>query len=144
MDDLLRSYLTQHDAECPWCGHGLRGLASDRCPECGNALQLALRTSTEGRTWAWCLLSAGTGAGMGLSMALYFVLIMISGGKFPLWILASFGFVAAVGLLVALRLLGLRTRWGLIPPRTRRVLAMLSVLAAVVGPGLVFAMAYLL
>ncbi len=28
-------------ARCPWCRHDLAGLPSDRCPECGSAVDLA-------------------------------------------------------------------------------------------------------
>lgn len=30
-----RRYLKEHDAACPGCGYNLRGLKSQRCPECG-------------------------------------------------------------------------------------------------------------
>tara|TARA_R110000782_G_scaffold19101_13_gene52093 strand:+ start:5052 stop:5486 length:435 start_codon:yes stop_codon:yes gene_type:complete len=142
MDELLRTYLARADAACPWCGHGLRGIAEPRCPECGRPIELALRATTADRSWTLCLLAAGTGAGTGLSMGLYLVLIAISGGSYPAWILAAFGLVTVAGLLAAVWLMRVRASWGLIRTQTRRAIAFASVVAAVGGPGVVFAMAY--
>ncbi len=38
----LRHFLADRDAPCPGCGYNLRGLASDRCPECNNAVRLTV------------------------------------------------------------------------------------------------------
>lgn len=142
MDDLLRAYLARTEVDCPWCGHGLRGIAEPRCPECGRPIELALRATTADRSWTLCLLAAGTGAGTGLSMGLYLVLIAISGGSYPAWILAGFGLVMGAGLLAAVWLMRVRATWGLIRAHTRRAIAAASVMAAAGGPGVVFAMAY--
>lgn len=36
--DLLLELLAREDVACPNCGYNLRGLTSDRCPECHQAL----------------------------------------------------------------------------------------------------------
>lgn len=38
--DLAR-FLAERDVHCPSCGYNLRGLAADRCPECGQTLVLS-------------------------------------------------------------------------------------------------------
>jgi hypothetical protein len=41
--DHLRHFLAARDIPCPACGYNLRDLAIDHCPECGEALFLAVR-----------------------------------------------------------------------------------------------------
>jgi hypothetical protein len=41
-EQLLKSYLADRDEACPACGYNLRGLASDACPECRQALRLSV------------------------------------------------------------------------------------------------------
>jgi hypothetical protein len=36
----LSTFLADRDAPCPCCGYSLRGLTSDRCPECNESLAL--------------------------------------------------------------------------------------------------------
>jgi len=36
----VRGYIEKTDAWCPCCGYKLRGIAADRCPECGKELVL--------------------------------------------------------------------------------------------------------
>jgi hypothetical protein len=36
----LARYLADRDAKCPRCAYNLRGLASDRCPECGETFSV--------------------------------------------------------------------------------------------------------
>jgi hypothetical protein len=43
IDPLLERYLADRDIVCPGCAYNLRGLRSDRCPECGDQLELSLR-----------------------------------------------------------------------------------------------------
>lgn len=39
-DDHLRQFLAERDSPCPRCAYSLRGLTTDRCPECDAALRL--------------------------------------------------------------------------------------------------------
>lgn len=39
-DELLVTFLAERDINCPRCDYNLRGLTSDRCPECGESLKL--------------------------------------------------------------------------------------------------------
>jgi hypothetical protein len=47
----LASFLAEHDAPCPLCGYNLRGVESDRCPECGERLELGLVKRKRLRGW---------------------------------------------------------------------------------------------
>jgi hypothetical protein len=38
--DQLVTFLTERDEPCPGCGYNLRGLTTDRCPECHQRLAL--------------------------------------------------------------------------------------------------------
>jgi hypothetical protein len=38
----LLAYLAEHDAACPVCGYGIRGLSWALCPECGSELRLGV------------------------------------------------------------------------------------------------------
>jgi hypothetical protein len=39
---LVREFLAEREVLCPACRHNLRGVAGDRCPECGLELHLTL------------------------------------------------------------------------------------------------------
>ena len=81
--DALREYLATRDAACPSCGYNLRGLTSDRCPECHQ--EIALRVSlVDPRVGlflvgvvAWAL-----GAGFSALLLLYGVIVLIRFGTF--------------------------------------------------------------
>lgn len=75
----LASYLADRDEACPSCGYNLRGLASDRCPECMTELvlrvamaepRLGLYLST---VVAWSL-----GAGFSLLLLLYLLVVLVT------------------------------------------------------------------
>jgi len=51
MDPLLKSYLAERDVPCPGCGYNLRGLAEEKCPECGLAIELGVCGSTTNLGW---------------------------------------------------------------------------------------------
>jgi len=38
--EMLQRFLAERDATCPSCGYNLRGLTTDRCPECNQSLTL--------------------------------------------------------------------------------------------------------
>lgn len=54
MDDRERliDFLAHHDAACPVCHYKLHNLQTDRCPECGHRLELAISGATP-RLNAW-------------------------------------------------------------------------------------------
>lgn len=74
----LAAYLADRDEACPSCGYNLRGLTSDRCPECMTELvlrvamaepRLGLFLST---VVAWSL-----GAGFSLLLLVYLLVVMV-------------------------------------------------------------------
>lgn len=73
--DRLVEFLRDRDMPCPQCEYNLRNLQSPICPECGQALQLAV-TLVEPYLKAWIALLAAMCAGGGLGI---------------LWIIASIG-----------------------------------------------------
>lgn len=74
----LAAYLADRDEACPSCGYNLRGLASDRCPECMTELvlrvamaepRLGLFLST---VVAWSL-----GAGFSALLLVYLLVVLV-------------------------------------------------------------------
>src|SRR5262245_55820060 len=65
---LLREYLGAHDAPCA-CGYNLRGLAGDRCPECGRVAALAVRARRGPGASIVGLAGAAMGLGSHLELA---------------------------------------------------------------------------
>ncbi len=67
--DALREYLATRDAACPSCGYNLRGLTSDRCPECHQ--EIALRVSlVDPRVGLFLVGVVGWALGAGFSLLL--------------------------------------------------------------------------
>jgi hypothetical protein len=65
----LAAYLAERDEPCPRCHYNLRGVASDACPECGQALALSLsRPGGRAAPWLlslmilWVVVASGLGA----------------------------------------------------------------------------------
>jgi hypothetical protein len=82
----LAEFLRERDAACPLCAYNLRGLASERCPECGREVRLSVGLADPYvRAWVAALASVGAGAGIGILMAV----ILLRQGWPPsqLWLL---------------------------------------------------------
>ena len=47
----LLEFLRETGAACPMCRYNLKGVASDRCPECGYELRLAIARPVTGFGW---------------------------------------------------------------------------------------------
>lgn len=60
----LAAFLATRDAPCPVCGYNLRSLLTDRCPECGRHLVLAVGT-TEPKLGAFIAGLVGLASGFG-------------------------------------------------------------------------------
>lgn len=74
----LREFLADRDAPCPGCGYNLRGLRSDRCPECSQELELRVGLA-EPKMRLWLLAVIGAAAGVGFNgLLLAYALIMIA------------------------------------------------------------------
>lgn len=61
---LLTEFLSQNEAACDACGHGLKGILSTRCPECGRELRLAARAQDYTLVpWIGAMVSCALAAG---------------------------------------------------------------------------------
>jgi hypothetical protein len=71
----LSAYLADRDEPCPACNYNLRGLQTDRCPECNRELVLQLRLA-EPRMGAWIAAIAASAAMLGFNglLVVYFLL----------------------------------------------------------------------
>ena len=110
VDPKLLDFVHDRDVSCPGCGYNVRNLLSDRCPECGEQLQLGLQL-VEPRQAAPIAGLVGLAAGLGLGglLLIYAAIILIvmrqgrGLGNF-VWI-NSVGFVAhGVALIVWIRM----------------------------------------
>ncbi|RMH12931.1 MAG: hypothetical protein D6695_05405 [Planctomycetota bacterium] len=116
-DECLRKYLADQDTPCPGCSYNLRGLQSNHCPECGEALVLRVGLA-EPNLAAFLAGLIGLAAGVGFhGFLLLWVLYMAVSQFSILWaqMLPSF-----VGLMVGLVGLFL---WIGHRPRIRRMYA---------------------
>ena len=100
IDPLLEKYLADRDVVCPGCAYNLHGLKSDRCPECGDALQLSLQL-VEPRQAALIagLVGLSAGAGLGGLLLIYGVIATLvlryGGGDFrKFFFINGVGFIA--------------------------------------------------
>lgn len=90
----LLDFLRERDVPCPVCKYNLRALTSDRCPECGRTLKLAVGT-IEQRLGAYIvtlvcsLLPGGPGV--------LFAIIVIDSG-FPSTADSEFASIMAIGI----------------------------------------------
>lgn len=129
VDPHLLLFLRGREVPCPGCGYNLRDLTTERCPECGQQLELALRL-VEPRQGALIagLVGLAAGAGLGGLLLVYLAIgLLVRGvrGGPP----ASFFWINATGLAAHGVVLWLWVRnWNRIrraAPRTRRLLVIL-------------------
>lgn len=81
----LASYLAEHDVPCPGCGYNLRGLTSDRCPECHQRLQLTVGL-VEPRLGLWIAGLVALACGLG-----FFLVFTLFGSLYLAWSPGAFG-----------------------------------------------------
>lgn len=74
----LVEYLKERDEACPSCGYNLRGLRSEHCPECHEALvlRIGLAEPKQG-TFIAGLVALAAGTGFSGLLALYFVYYVV-------------------------------------------------------------------
>jgi hypothetical protein len=76
--DQLRQFLANLDTPCPSCDYNLRGLLSDRCPECNQRLVLRVGLAEpRQRAFIAALLGLAVGAGFNGLLLLYFVFMIL-------------------------------------------------------------------
>lgn len=106
--DWLIEFLRDRDVACPLCGYNLRGLYSDRCPECGRGVRLSVLL-VEPYLCLWVSIAVGLGASAGIGV--FFAVILSQEGWPPsplIWVRVSLAyFLASIPLFVAV-LLGRR------------------------------------
>ncbi|MFN7022332.1 MAG: hypothetical protein ACK4WH_13525 [Phycisphaerales bacterium] len=73
----LRSHLADRDVPCPGCGYNLRGLGTDRCPECNQHLELRV-SLTEPRLGAYLAAVTGLLGGGALAVLFFGIVVVIS------------------------------------------------------------------
>ncbi|HYD01916.1 MAG TPA: hypothetical protein VEB22_11880 [Phycisphaerales bacterium] len=104
----LIAFLTDRDVPCPACNYNLRGLTSDRCPECNRALVMQIRLA-EPRLGAWVATLAAAAAMLGFNglLAIYFLVWVMRRSYGPGWTMAVPLFIstptAAAALIVIIR-----------------------------------------
>lgn len=76
-DSLLEQYLADRDVPCPVCGYNLRGLDSQKCPECGMRLELRIGTS-DLRLGAWLAVLLSVGLPCGFFLILLATMVVLS------------------------------------------------------------------
>jgi hypothetical protein len=129
-DPHLLRFVRDRDVECPGCGYNVRNLCNDRCPECGQRLELGLRLS-EPRQGALIAGLVGLAAGFGLGglLLVYAAIVIVvmrerSGGFDRFLCINASGFVVH-GIALALWV----RNWNRIrrlTPSVRRTLVLLA------------------
>lgn len=78
-DAQLATFLADRDEPCPACNYNLRGLKTDRCPECNRELVLQIRLS-EPRMGAWIAALAASAAMFGFNglLVVYFLVWLMT------------------------------------------------------------------
>ena len=79
-DALLQRYLANRDVPCPQCRYNLRDLTGNRCPECGEELELRV-SPAEPRQAAPIagLVILAAGAGLNALLLLYAAILFVQG-----------------------------------------------------------------
>ena len=123
--ELLKMLLAVRNISCPVCGYNLRGIASNKCPECGRSLELRV-VSGDLRVTAWLVALLSAALPLGASVVFTIIGLSVSiqtGFRFPhnTRLVVIFLLLCAVystTLLLAVR--GRRRIWKLPQPRQWR------------------------
>lgn len=127
--DPLLAHLADHDAECPVCGYGLRGIAAPVCPECAAPLHLTVASDRTG-LGPWlvaviaCALALGFDAVAMMLIAVGGTAAYLSTGVLPLQPVVMGGFFGAFALASGIALgIVIRSRrsWARRPRRSQWV-----------------------
>ncbi len=106
-DKLLLEYVRDRDAPCPLCGYNLRNLSTPTCPECREALSLAVGFRKLRIGWLLVTVVPGMFSGIAAAMLLIGLITSLfspSGpAPWPLWGVDAFGWLSAVSTLVLLK-----------------------------------------
>ncbi len=98
VDPLLLQFVHGRDVQCPGCGYNVRDLTTDRCPECGQGIEIGLRLSEpkQGALIAG-LVGLAAGAGLGGLLLIYLLIVTLFRNTYGLPV--SFLIINGVGFL---------------------------------------------
>ncbi len=107
-DKVLLEFVRDRDAPCPRCGYNLRNLSTPTCPECREALNLAVGFRKP--RVAWLLATGIPGAFSGIAAALLLIPLVgsllfsaSSPAPWPIWSVDAFGWLSGVSALVLVK-----------------------------------------
>jgi hypothetical protein len=99
---LLLAFLRSRDIPCPRCGYNLRDLRAPACPECGEALCLAVRRRRSRLYIFIALLTPGLFSAVA-AVLLGIPLTLFHPPVWPPWVAEAFGILSAAVTLVLYR-----------------------------------------
>lgn len=133
-DPHLIGFLAARDVPCPACGYNLRGLTTDRCPECDRELVLQIRLA-EPRMAAWITAVVGSAAmtgfhGLFLTLAVVVRLFLRRSQYLETGMLVWLTVCALAGGVLLYWLISARRRFGNLAGHVRLLIAVVALIAA--------------
>jgi hypothetical protein len=110
--DILRAFLATHDANCPQCAYQLRGVESEKCPECGRTIELQVQPAAPRMApWLFALIFTSIFGGFhwimliafGVSGLLYYGSLSVILSDSVLYLIGSIPYAITLPLLIARR-----------------------------------------
>ena len=99
-EELLLEFLREHESPCPVCGYNLKALTRPICPECGEALVLAVGGARLRFGWLFAAVAPGFFSGIAAAFVLVPIVIVttIGNGRPPMRFIAvdAFGWCSGV------------------------------------------------
>lgn len=123
--ELVIEYLSGHDAACPACGYGLRGIADPVCPECAAPLHIEIASiRSSAGPWLLALVSWTLALGFDGVVALIFTTALAVtrpplSQAYPYIFASTFTVLTLGGAVGISRVLRTRSMWVTRPRRTQ-------------------------
>ena len=125
--EMLERFVSGRDVPCPGCGYSLRDLRTDRCPECGDGLELRVNLAEQKLgVFIACVVGLSVGLGFNSTVLIWTGVVRIFGGYHLGLKEVSPPLISTVVLGGCLWVLLLRRRWF----RQRRVLFKVGLVAS--------------
>lgn len=78
---MLERFVAGRDVRCPGCGYSLRDLKADRCPECGDRIELRVNLSDPRLgLFIACVIGPAVGLGFHATIILWYGVVHLFGG----------------------------------------------------------------